>query len=135
MYLKCKRLAKKREKKDGVSQVVDLKLTTIRWESRKKKIRVGQSCVFDDKSFTIWMKEKKDGVDWIVDLKISKILKGKWEKNDGFCRVVYLKYKKLAKKREKKDGVSQVVDLKLTKNVKGKQKKKMGVGQSCVFEK
>ena len=62
--------------------------------------------------------EKKDGVGWIVDLKISKKLKGKWEKKDGFCRVVYLK----------------VVDLKLTKNIKEKQKKKMWVGQSCVFE-
>ena len=56
-------------------------------------------------------------------------------KKDGFCQVVYLKCKRLAKKkREKKDGVSQVVDLKLTKNVKGKQRKKMGVGGSCVFE-
>ena len=62
-------------------------------------------------------------------------MKGKREKKDGFCRVVYLKCKRLAmNKREKKDGVSQVVDLKLTKNIKGKQKKKMGVGQSCVFE-
>jgi len=69
-----------------------------------------------------------------VDLKISKKWKGKWEKKDGFCRVVYLKCKKLAKKREKKDGVNQVVDLKLTKNIKGKQRKKMGVERSCVFE-
>ena len=89
----------------------------------------------NDKRFTIRTKEKKDGVDWIVDLKLTKKWKGKWEKKDGFCRVVYLKCKRLAKKkREKKDGVSQVVDLKLTKNVKGKQKKKMGVGQSCVLE-
>ena len=47
---------------------------------------------------------------------------------------MYLKCKKLAKKREKKDGVNQVVDLKLTKNIKGKQRKKMGVERSCVFE-
>ena len=57
------------------------------------------------------------------------------KKNDGFSWVVYLKCKRLAKKkREKKDGFNQVVDLKLTKNIKGKQKKKMGVGPSCVFE-
>ena len=61
-------------------------------------------------------------------------MKGKREKKDGFCRVVYLKCKRLAKKGEKKDGVSQVVDLKLTKNIKEKHKKKMGVGWSCVFE-
>ena len=80
-------------------------------------------------------KEKKDGFDWIVDLKLSKKLKGKWEKKNGCCRVVYLKCRRFAKKkRDKKDGVSQVVDLKLTKNIKGKQKKKMGVGPSCVFE-
>ena len=69
-----------------------------------------------------------------MDLKISKKWKGKWEKKDGFCYVLYLKCKRLAKKREKKDGVSQVVDLKLTKNIKEKHKKKMGVGWSCVFE-
>ena len=86
----------------------------------------------NDKRSTITTKEKKDGVDWIVDLKLCKILKGKWEKNDGYSRVVYLKCKRLAKKREKKDGVSQVVDLKLTKNIKEKQKKKMGVGRSCI---
>ena len=45
-------------------------------------------------------------------------------KKDGRCWVVYLKCKRLSKKREKKDGVSQVVDLNLTKNIKGKQKKK-----------
>ena len=66
---------------------------------------------------------------------ISKKWKGKQEKEDGCCRVVYLKCRRFAKKRrDEKDGVSQVVDLKLTKNIKGKQKKKMGVGQSCVFE-
>ena len=59
----------------------------------------------------------------------------KQEKEDGCCRVVYLKCRRFAKKkRDKKDGVSKVVDLRLTKNVKGKQKKKMGVGQGCVFE-
>ena len=56
-------------------------------------------------------------------------------KKKGFCQVVYLKCKRLAKKREKKEGVSQVVDLKLTENIKGKQKKKVGFEQSCVFEK
>ena len=66
---------------------------------------------------------------------IGEKWKGKREKKDGCCWVVYLKCKRFAKKkREKKDGVSQVVDLKLTKNIKGKQKKKMGVGQSYVFE-
>ena len=55
-------------------------------------------------------------------------------KKDGCCQVVYLKCKRLAKKREKKDGVYQVVDMKLTKNIKGKQRQKMGVERSCVFE-
>ena len=62
----------------------------------------------NDKRFTITTKEKKDGVDWIVDLKLCKILKGKWEKNDGYCRVVYLKCKTLAKKREKKMGLAKL---------------------------
>ena len=44
----------------------------------------------NDKRFTIRTKEKKDGVDWIVDLKFTKKWKGKWEKKDGFCRVVDL---------------------------------------------
>ena len=79
-------------------------------------------------------KENKDRFDWIVDLKISKKLKGKWEKKVGCCRVVYLKCKRLAKKKREKKGVSQVVDLNLTKNIKGKKKKRMGVGWSCVFE-
>ena len=90
-------------------------------------------CIWIVKDLLWKTKKKKDGFDWIVDLKVSKILKGKWDKNDGFCQVVYLKCKRLAKKREKKEGVSQVVDLKLTENIKGKQKKKMGV-RSCVFE-
>ena len=47
---------------------------------------------------------------------------------------MYLKCKRLDKKREKKDGVKQVVDLKFTKNTKGKKKKKLGVEKSCVFE-
>ena len=48
MYLKCKVLAKKkREKKDGVSQVVDLKLTKNVKGKQKKKMGVGQSCVFE----------------------------------------------------------------------------------------
>jgi len=48
VYLKCKRLAKKkREKKDGVSQVVDLKLTKNIKGKQKKKMGVGQSCVFE----------------------------------------------------------------------------------------
>ena len=69
-----------------------------------------------------------------MNLKLSKKLKWKWEEK-GFCRVVYLKCKRLAKKnREKKDGVRQVVDLKFAKNGKEKKKKKMRVGQSCVFE-
>ena len=48
MYLKCKRLAKKkREKKDGFNQVVDLKLTKNIKGKQKKKIGVGLSCVFE----------------------------------------------------------------------------------------
>ena len=61
-------------------------------------------------------------------------MNGKREKKDGFCRVVYLKCKRLAKKKREKKEASQVVDLKLTKNIKEKQKKKRGVGRSCVFE-
>ena len=46
--MKCKRLAmKRREKKDGVSQVVDLKLTKNIKGKQKKKMGVGQSCVFE----------------------------------------------------------------------------------------
>ena len=88
----------------------------------------------NDKRHTRRKTKKRWG--WLnCGFEISKKWKGKQEKKDGCCRVVYLKCRRFAKKkRDKKDGISQVVDLKLTKNIKGKQKKKMGVGQSCVFE-
>ena len=48
MYLKCKRFAKKkRDKKDGVSQVEDLKFSKNIKGKQKKKMGVGQSCVFE----------------------------------------------------------------------------------------
>ena len=62
----------------------------------------------NDKRFTIRTKEKKDGVDWIVDLKFTKKWKEKWEKKDGFCRVVDLNLQrnkriwKVPKKKTKK---------------------------------
>ena len=59
-----------------------------------------------------------------MNFELSKKLKEN-EKKKGFCQVVYLKCKRLAKKnREKKDWVRQVVDVKFTKNVKEKKKKK-----------
>ena len=70
MYLKCKRLDKKREKKDGVKQVVDLKFTKNTKGKKKKKLGVGPSCVFE--WLTIYYEyKKKDGFDWIVDLKFK----------------------------------------------------------------
>ena len=61
MYLKCRRFVKKKsDKKDrvsqvGVRQIVDLKLNEVVdlkfaknvKEKKKKKMRVGQSCVFE----------------------------------------------------------------------------------------
>ena len=48
MYLKCRRFAKKRrDEKDGVNQVVDLKLTKNMKGKQEKKMGVGQSCVFE----------------------------------------------------------------------------------------
>ena len=40
-------LLRRRDKKDGVNQVVDLKLTKNIKGKQKKKIEVGQSCVFE----------------------------------------------------------------------------------------
>ena len=59
MYLKYRRFAKKkRDKKDGVSQVVDLKLTKhIKGKSIKKYGGWMKLC--NDKRFTKRMKEKK----------------------------------------------------------------------------
>ena len=73
-------LLRREKKKDGVSQVVDLKLTKNIKGKQKKKGGLDEVVYLNDERFTIRTKEKKDGVDWIVDLKISKILKGKWEK-------------------------------------------------------
>ena len=47
VLLKCRRFAKKkRDKKNWVSQVVDLKLSK-NIKGKQKKIGVGQSCVFE----------------------------------------------------------------------------------------
>ena len=46
--MKCKRFAKKkRDKKNGVSQVVDLKLTKNIKGKQKKKMGVGPNSVFE----------------------------------------------------------------------------------------
>ena len=45
--MKCKRLVKRKRKKKGACQVVDLKLTKNIKEKQKKKMGVGRSCVFE----------------------------------------------------------------------------------------
>ena len=51
----------KREKKDGVSQVVNLKLTKNVKEKKKK--RLDQSVYLNNERFTLRTKDKKDGVE------------------------------------------------------------------------
>ena len=63
MYLKYKRLAKKkREKKDGVSQVVDLKLTKNIKEKQKKRWGLDKVVYLNNKRFTMRTNGKKDGI-------------------------------------------------------------------------
>ena len=61
-------------------------------------------------------------------------MKGKREKKDGFCQVVYLKCKRLAKKKREQKRGQPSCGFEINKEYKGKAEKKMGVGQSCVFE-
>ena len=98
-----------------------LKEKSIKKERKKKEEKkdggLPKLCIWIMKDL-LWERKKKRRAEWIVDLKLSKRLEGKWEKKNGLCQVVYLKCKKLSKKKieKKKDGVSQVVDLKLTRN-------------------
>ena len=118
VYLKCKRLAKKKSKKDGVSQVVDLKLTKhIKGKSIKKYGGWMKLC--NDKRFTKRMNEKKDGIDRIMDLKLQLY---EW-KNEWMNEWM------------KKNGVDWIVDLKLTKKWKGKWEKKMGFAELWIWNK
>ena len=61
--MKCRRFAKKkRDKKDGVSQVVDLKLTKNIKGKQKKKMGLDKVVYLNNKRFTIRTNEKKDGI-------------------------------------------------------------------------
>ena len=130
MDLKLRRKLKgKQEKNNGCCQVVDLHLYRKKKDGVRKKL-----CIWIIRDILGERLKKRWGC-LNCGFEIGKKWKGKREKKDGCCWVVYLKCKRFAKKkRKKKDGVSQVVDLNLTKNIKGKQKKKMGVGPNSVFE-
>ena len=90
-----KKLKGKQEKKDVRCRIVDLNLF------RKKYGGWTKLCIWKIKDLQ-GNRLKKDGLGWIVDLKLSKKWKGLWEKKDGFCGVVYLKCKRITKKKNKK---------------------------------
>ena len=61
--MKCKRLAKKkREKKDGFNQVVDLKLTKNIKGKQKKRWELDEVVYLNNKRIDKRRTEKKDGV-------------------------------------------------------------------------
>ena len=61
--MKCRRFAKKkRDKKDGVSQVVDLKLTKNIKGKQKKRWGLDKVVYLNNKRFTMRTNEKKDGI-------------------------------------------------------------------------
>ena len=84
MYLKCKKLSKKKiEKKDWVSQVVDLKLTKKLEGKWEKKDGCCQVVYLKCRRFAKKKRDKKDGVSQVVDLKLTKNIKGKQKKKMG----------------------------------------------------
>ena len=72
VYLKCKRLNKKKREKNRFGQVVDLKFTRNTKRKKKKSWGLDQVVYQDNKKFTIRTQEKKYGFNCIVDLKSSK---------------------------------------------------------------